>query len=424
MYTNKKNIDILQMKIAAFFLALYIIYSSFFEHAIGKGISFFFLIISTIIVILIIFKEKTISFSRKGIGWWIILLFALYHNGFLLYSDFGTFFYFAYFLFIMVFAEKHTDFVLYFFRFAMYLSLLSAIVAVLCYFYPSLYSVIFSIYDGFVANTDGGNYGYRAGLMPHTSWQGIVCSMGILYDGTILILQNKRENYKKNIIRLVRALVFLFALILSAKRGPLLFVVMVLLILYLFINRGKSFQKIIFLTMIGTFFLISFEYLVKILPGLSYMMGRFTNTNDISSLRFQFWKLALEQFYSHPFLGIGWLKYRYVFSKELFPYLNINRNFLYTDVHNVYIQILCETGIFGIIIYITTIYQAFMCSVRKVRISEKKQIISNKDKINILCLGIQVFYLLYSLTGNPLYDFTFIFYALSCGLAYSKMEYE
>ncbi len=90
----------------------------------------------------------------------------------------------------------------------------------------------------------------------------------------------------------------------------------------------------------------------------------------------------------HPLIGIG--------AKNFYKH-----NALGLDVHNVYLQLLAENGVIGFCLMIF----AFAYRLRIAYYCSK----ANFDADLVLCLGVQIFFLLYSLTGNALYDVNFFY---------------
>ena len=81
-----------------------------------------------------------------------------------------------------------------------------------------------------------------------------------------------------------------------------------------------------------------------------------------------------------------------------------------SDVHNVFLQVLTETGIIGFLLFsIMTLYSLFS-TYRKIKLTIKFKHKKNHFSLTLLTLSlyIQLFFLLYCITGNPLYDTSFL----------------
>jgi O-antigen ligase len=126
------------------------------------------------------------------------------------------------------------------------------------------------------------------------------------------------------------------------------------------------------------------------------------------------WKLAINNFKKSPLFGIGWFGYKYQYNIMLFDPSRRAERYGYLNSHNVYLQLLCETGIlgFGLIIWggINIFKETFNLL--------DEEIIDgyNIKEILFFSLIMQLFFWLYSLTGNCLYDTMFSFYTFASGL--------
>ena len=74
--------------------------------------------------------------------------------------------------------------------------------------------------------------------------------------------------------------------------------------------------------------------------------------------------------------------------------------------HNVYIQLLAETGIIGFLSYAIAITTSLLMSIKKL-----KNALKGKNKMVMEILGfsilMQIIFIIYSITGNPLYGHIF-----------------
>ena len=86
------------------------------------------------------------------------------------------------------------------------------------------------------------------------------------------------------------------------------------------------------------------------------------------------------------------------------------------NVHNIYIQLLCECGIIGFIAFVLFFLWNIVSAIKKLRRVALTPDCDSKIRI-ILTFSVmyQVFFLMYGLTGNPLYDApTLVVYILCC----------
>ena len=107
----------------------------------------------------------------------------------------------------------------------------------------------------------------------------------------------------------------------------------------------------------------------------------------------------------NPLWGNGWASYRYLSNMV---YLNN-----YYEVHNVYLQLLAETGVIGFLIFITIFSKILWTCVNTYHK------IHDDDMSSFLAISIagQSFMLIYSLTGNVLYDQLYLIaYAVFCAM--------
>jgi O-antigen ligase len=83
---------------------------------------------------------------------------------------------------------------------------------------------------------------------------------------------------------------------------------------------------------------------------LDDLWGRFTESADVTSeLRYWLWKAGIEMFQDHPIQGVGIGRFSYELPVYGFYYLE--SQYLNLGAHNIYIDILAETGIVGSILY-------------------------------------------------------------------------
>ncbi len=303
--------------------------------------------------------------------------------------------------------------------FLKYVSLFFAIGVLLQKFFPSGFNAVMAILPSQLANAirSGGEDTVSAGLSGFTTNTGF--TVNYIFVGILAIISERigvKKWRRSNIILLVA---MVMALLFTGKRAPIMFALLSLILVYLIPSRGSEKLKRlwrIFLIVAGIIvFYVLFRDVLAQIPGLgrivSFVDGVIAG-EDVSHGRTRLYLWALEQFRDHPIFGIGWGRYRSTvvgvatYSKEL-------------DAHNVYLQLLCETGIVGFVFFCG----AFIISWVMAK-NSYCQCVKSKNRINAKWKAVlffsfcyQTYFLFYCLTGNPLYDqFYQILYMFSCSM--------
>lgn len=92
--------------------------------------------------------------------------------------------------------------------------------------------------------------------------------------------------------------------------------------------------------------------------------------------------------------------------------------------HNIYLQILYEQGIIGLIFFVFAIVIPMIILIRYLKI-HKKEIHKKNMEIFFMSIFFQVFFIIYGLTDNPLYDYQvlLVYFVLYCG-AYNNLGHQ
>ena len=226
-----------------------------------------------------------------------------------------------------------------------------------------------------------------------------------------------------SIINIPFAIINLF---LCQSRGALISFFIILFLLFLIIiktGKQKTFnKKIIF------YILIIFIFLVIFIPGFwvniksfsDKVKSSFSSENHDLSGRALLVKSSLEIFMDNPFFGSGPGAIKKMLQLKEAEFLKKNKSLSFINSsysHNDYIQIISETGIIGILLFLLLVFTVF----HKV----EKNIINfnNKKYIFILCLSFSVFFILFEAFFNfPLFIFpTTMFFYFFIGLLYTTV---
>lgn len=288
---------------------------------------------------------------------------------------------------------------------------LHAIATILFALVPILYNMYIRIIYPSIINDLIKNYnmGRIAGLCSNYSTNGIYLSLGIGITFVNLLRQ-------KSIKSILFFLLFLFALLISGKRGPLVFSIASCIICYLSFSGkkpGKFLKMLIIVMILGIVVYLAAQYI----PALNNTFARFSElSTDSTGGREILFQLAIEMFSENHLFGHGWGSYKYRANVSVIGAIYGRNSDMYA--HNCYLQLLAETGIIGFIIFISAFVGTLLLSFRVLK--KIRTTTTNKNHgmyVLVVSIYMQVFFLMYCLTGNPLYEYTNLFpYMMSCAI--------
>lgn len=290
------------------------------------------------------------------------------------------------------------------------------VLATICFFINSnLYEkFILLTYGRYQSGTVNGLYGYRAALADHYSQNGTYITIVLITLAAILFCTGMKKKYRNFVLFLFIFVVI--ALLLTSKRAHLMFGVATLIVTYYAANPAEKTKRTFKIMIIATFALIIGALLVDYIPQLSNTFYRIQNLGrDYESLtRISMWEHAIEMFKRHPLIGNGWYAFRY----STFGNSDLT-GAIQSGCHNIYLELLSECGIIGIGVFITVAIVSLVSTLKNMIIAEN---VFKYKRALTMAFAIQVFVLLYGLSGNPIYDRTFNFYviAIATNIAFSE----
>lgn len=278
--------------------------------------------------------------------------------------------------------------------------------------FPSLYfSTIYKLFDVSTKNIiyQQINNGCVTGLTNHYSENGIYLGIGVMILGVEVIMSKEKNNNIKKVWFFLTCI----SLLLTGKRAQLLFSILALVFMWLICSKQKSGSKIIKIMGLIILGLVLITLIINFIPSLSTTLQRLLSifdSSDITNGRLYFYEYAILWFLEKPILGIGWEGFKYRLNAVAGAYVG---QYTYMSAHNVYLQVACELGIFGLIIFISKIFQDLYLIIRKV----SWRTIPDCDDLIHMEYGtcIFLFFIMYCITGNPLYDIE-IFFPFICAM--------
>ncbi len=258
---------------------------------------------------------------------------------------------------------------------------------------------------------------HAVGLANHYSQNGIYMAISLCASFALCF----RKPGKNILPKVLLFSVVFFSLILTGKRGVLIFSVFAMLVSYIVCKKGALANKLITVLFILSSISLVIYALSFYVEGIAAAFERITamfsaqnETSDISNGRFKLYAIAWNFFKESPILGIGWRE----FSKEVVNFYN--QDSVLRDAHNVFLQLLCETGIAGFSVFVSLFISAITQTIKLVIKSTKNMLClsDNTKMVLIFSLCYQVFFLTYCITGNPLYDLETVYiYIISVGFS-------
>lgn len=213
-----------------------------------------------------------------------------------------------------------------------------------------------------------------------------------------------RKDFKCNKLLYCSILmIFILGVFLTGKRSHSAMSVVIPLIVYLFSRKNicRSIASIIFVGIVGIIAVLFFmehstEYSDSIiLRRFASSVENFQSGDDISSGRAELGQEALKMSGSLFGIGLGNFKLSSKFDM---------------DAHQTYYQVLCEQGIIGFILFVIPI---IFCLIRTIKLLRLYR--GNSDMLK-LSLFWQMYFILYSFTGNTMNDranYFFYFFAIA-----------
>ncbi len=258
---------------------------------------------------------------------------------------------------------------------------------------------------------------HAVGLSNHYSQNGIYMAISLCASFALLFM----KSHKNILWKILLLSIVLLALILTGKRGVLIFSVFAILVTYIICKEGAFTNKLVTVLFILSsvslvIYALSFyiEGIAAAFERISTIFWAKNENSDVSNGRFKLYAIAWNFFKESPILGIGWRE----FSKKVVNFYN--QDSVLRDAHNVFLQLLCETGVIGFTIFISLFISAITQTIQ-LAVKSTKDLLYLSDRTKIVLtfsLCYQVFFLAYCITGNPLYDLETVYvYIISVGFS-------
>lgn len=236
------------------------------------------------------------------------------------------------------------------------------------------------------------NGGAYAGISAQTSINAFIASI-FLGCAICNLLCDKGKR-----INILFCLLAITTVLMSAKRSMLVANLTCIFVMLFLIKKSSIKKYIITLTsslIVGSLGCILIFKFIPAANAIFEKTSRVATTGDISHGRFDLWSDTWEVFIDNVLFGCG--------AGSLEEIYGISS-------HNVYLQVLCETGLMGLLSYIIAVLYSLVSTytlINKLNQDNKKE----REIVIYLYISlyIQILYLIYSAFGNPMYSMNFLF---------------
>lgn len=274
--------------------------------------------------------------------------------------------------------------------------------------------------------------GYSPVLGGSCAYTDYVMMMGVgVFCGKFFSMKNDGKTKKLLCLLAVAVLVVVIAVV--GRRGELLGVAAVLVVMWILVAKDKKRRWIRTVSLVGVA-LVALVLLILLLPKLKEIdfLRRYVMTiekllagQDITSGRTELYAQAVKLFAANPVLGIGWGQ----FATYVTPEFKAAHGQDVANVHNIYLEFLCEVGIIGAIFIIVPMAYMLVQTINQFeRLISAPMDSPNRKmaiQINTLSLTIQLFFVLVGML-DPCFSKVIFWamYALAAKLLSSALALE
>lgn len=244
---------------------------------------------------------------------------------------------------------------------------------------------------------------------------------GYIVTGIMLLTAGWKAIITNINVKIIVMIFLTVSLFMTGKRAHAVFALLALVAAYTIPYHSRVLWKRIFVVAVVALilFLLLFSFwdiLIEI-PLFSRINASIRNlvNGTNTELRGPLYSLAWSHFREKPLFGIGWGNFRYTVTGT------VTRDTEF-EVHNVYLQLLSETGVIGFLLIAIPLIALLIITIIHVR--RMKEV--DKDSWFALLsysLMYQTFFVLYGFTENPLYNPSYLmmyFFSVSITLSFIR----
>ena len=284
---------------------------------------------------------------------------------------------------------------------------------ILFWLFPVLYPPVKQLF--FAGNYMA--YGYKSGLTNHYSTNAMYLSIGFVCSACRLLADKGKAHAGARLVLLSIG----FALLLTTKRGPLIAAIAGVVMVYMLVSNKRFVASLLKLALALVAASLALYAISRVVPGIAATIARLFAmlSDDTMGGRQGLYEHALLLFGENPVFGSGWGTYQKTFASTSLGAMYARLGFTSMSAHNVYLQLLAETGVVGLGLFLLAVVTTFACGC-KTAIDLLHQDEYNLAGAQTSSVGVQAFFLVYCISGNPLYDLQcYIPYFMACCITFA-----
>lgn len=245
---------------------------------------------------------------------------------------------------------------------------------------------------------------YRNKMCTGFSSQTVVSAQYIIMGLYLLFCsRNGLRSIRAKVFTYTSMLMMLIGVILTGKRSSILLLLICLIYVEIVVTRPG--RRVLYTArglIVALALFLFFYYFIA--PNLTESRNAIVRLMeyaedrelDISNGRFAMYRNAIDAFWESPVFGKGWWWFHNTYN---------------THTHNIYLQLLCEVGIVGTG-PICAVMLAMFFKTNKYAKKYAAGMSVQRQLLMKFSLFSQLFFLIYGLVGNPLYNYSFLFWYL------------
>ena len=385
----------------------FLVVCSILAYAININLASLIILLLIALYTIEVAKSLTIKMDWADCMWTLYVAIVPAVLNLLRTHEFHTYLIIGYFLAVIVFIKYRIESIEELLNILKVVSIIEATSVYVQFFLPSIYKTLIKTlmpeaYNEIIFRQSSGYYTGLTKEVSFTVWF-IIIGMSCYFSECY---------FQKRKCRFIWILIYLtIALLMTGKKAQPLIVLISMLVIYIIISNKRL--RIVKL-LLGALLLIGIIYITfPMWEKLSFMQRyvslinniiQKSNMHVITTGRIEIYKAAIDLWKQNKIFGIGWGNFRFDVEKSAW--------YSWFDVHNCYLQLLCETGVIGLVVYIlmiTIVLYNSLASLIRIRNLEIKN-----QKTIVAISTILFFFLGYSITGTCLYEYSYYIIFFLC----------